>query len=274
VIGRLVRPYAQIAARVCADGAPLPCDPAAMLLEPPCEGHQINVDGYAFGGAVTLLGIVDAHMYPHPARGVKHFLRFAYPSRLPGALRERVARATRGVLSAVGFSHGFFNCECFVLPDGSLRFIEINPRLASQFVTLYRDVEGFDVYRMLAALAAGRDPAAVPRLPPCAGAAASFVFRRFDGAAAPPPAPGAIEWLAAQHPRARLFTYHKRGRGLAREYKWLGSHRYAVLNHSAADADVLEAEFVRICARLGWPYQPLVDALPLHVAAGSLAPAA
>ena len=26
-------------------------------------------------------------------------------------------------------------------------------------------------------------------------------------------------------------------------------------------ADALEAEFIRICARFGWPYQPL-DALP------------
>ena len=266
VIGRLVRPYAQVAARYAA----LPCDPTAMLVESPCDGLQVNVDGYVWQGQTRIVGVVDECIYPpqvaQPGAGARHFARFVNPSRLAPAIRARVEAAARRAVAAVGYTHGFFNCELFVLPDGRLRFIEINPRLASQFVAMYRDLEGLDIVRMVAALAAGRDPAAVPRCAPVAGAAASFVFRRFDGHAAPPPAGGAAGWLAARHPGSELFTFHKHGRGLAREYKWLGSHRYAVINHSAADADALEAEFIQICSRFGWPYQPL-DALPAHAPA-------
>jgi hypothetical protein len=269
VIGRLVRPYAQVASRFAA----LPCDPTAMLVESPCDGLQVNVDGYVWQGQVRIVGVVDECVYPHsgaqdslPSSGARHFARFVNPSRLAPAARARVEEAARHAVAAVGYTHGFFNCEFFVLPDGRLRFIEINPRLASQFVAMYRDLEGLDIVRMVAALAAGHDPAEVARSAPLAGAAASFVFRRFDGHVAPAPASGAAEWLAARHPRSELFTFHKRGRGLAREYKWLGSHRYAVINHSAVDADALEAEFIQICARFGWPYQPL-DALPAHAPA-------
>jgi hypothetical protein len=35
--------------------------------------------------------------------------------------------------------------------------------------------------------------------------------------------------------------------------KWLGSHRWAVLNMPAHDADGLRTAYERICARLQWP---------------------
>jgi len=255
IIGRLVAPFGQVAARLL----PLPTEPTAMMLEPPVEGHQINVDGYVFDGRASLLGIVDTLMYAQRAGGAQHFRRFAYPSRIDPVLQQRVAQATRVLLAAFGFRHGFFNIEYFVAPTGELRFIELNPRLASQFVSLYREVEGLQIYRMLLAMAAGHDPAQVPRLAPRAGAAASFVFRNFDGRSANAAAVDGLRWLAARHPHARLATYHKRGRALAREYKWLGSHRYAVLNHAAADAAALETEFEEICARLGWPCASAAD---------------
>lgn len=249
IIRRLVAPYTQVAERLVE----LPCDPARIMLEEPVDGHQVNVDGYVFKGEVRVLGIVDEWMYPEEHAGAKHFLRFGYPSVLPGALQARIVALTRTVLAAVGFRHGFFNCEFFVLPDGSLRFIEINPRLASQLVSLYRDVDGLDIYRMLLALAAGRDPREVPRLPASCTASASFVFRRFDGQAPPPLAAGALDWLSAEYPGAQLAHYRKTRRGLAREYKWLGSHRYAVLNLGAADEAALDDALARICHRFGWP---------------------
>lgn len=249
IIRRLVVPYAQVAERLVE----LPCDSARIMLEEPVDGHQVNVDGYVFEGEVRVLGVVDEWMYPEEHAGAKHFLRFGYPSLLPEALQARIVALTRKVLAAVGFRHGFFNCEFFVLPDGSLRFIEINPRLASQLVSLYRDVDGLDIYRMLVALAAGQDPVEVPRRPASCGASASFVFRRFDGQAPPPLAAGALDWLSAEYPGAQLARYPKSGRGLSREYKWLGSHRYAVLNLGAADEAALDDALGRICRRFGWP---------------------
>ncbi len=249
IIERLVRPYAQIAKRLID----MPCDPTRMLLEESVDEHQVNVDGYVFNGEVRVLGLVDAWMYPREAAGAKHFLRFSYPSIVQGAARERVTALTRQIVEAIGLRHGFFNCEFFVCRNGDVKFIEMNPRVAAQFVAMYRDVEGLDGYRMLVDLAAGRDPAATPRLWRKHGASASLVWRKFDGTTGAMPAPGALDWLATQFPHARLAMFHKRGRGLAREYKWLGSHRYAVMNLSARDERALNAAFERICLRFGWP---------------------
>ena len=249
VIRKLVAPFAQLASHYVT----MPCDPTRMILEEPVDAHQVNVDGYAFGGEVRVIGIVDEWMYAGERAGARHFLRFGYPSVLPAAIQERIADLAGRVLRAIGFRHGFFNCEFFVMPDGSLRFVEVNPRMASQLVSLYRDVDGRDVYRMLVALASGRNPAEVPRLPATCGAAASFVFRRFDGAPMPAPDAAALRWLADEYPGAKLARYAKRGRSLAREYKWLGSHRYAVMNLGAADAEALNRAHARICERFGWP---------------------
>lgn len=49
------------------------------------------------------------------------------------------------------------------------------------------------------------------------------------------------------------MVYAERGAALAREYKWLGSHRYAVMNLCAEDEARLRARYEAICVRLGWP---------------------
>lgn len=255
VIAKLVAPYAAMAARYIE----MPCDPTALVVEDCVEGHQLNLDGYAVGGDIRIAGLVDEWMYAGRAGGARHFLRFGYPSAAPDEIRERVIALSTRLLRAIGFRQGFFNVELFLTPDGDLRFIEINPRLAVQFVGLYRDVAGLDVHRMMVAMATGRDPDEVPRLPRRASVGASFVFRRFDGRGAPPPEPSGVDWLRRHHPTAELTTYAKRGKSLAREYKWLGSHRYGVLNLSAADDATLERAYTEACERLGWPaeaYRP------------------
>lgn len=46
------------------------------------------------------------------------------------------------------------------------------------------------------------------------------------------------------------MLYLKRGTGLAREMKWLGSHRYAVLNLGGHDADDLQRRYETIRSEL------------------------
>lgn len=240
------RPWAQIAASVM----PLPCPADHLLLEEPMAGVQVNVDGFAEDGVVHVLGIVDERMYDDEVAGARHFAGFTYPSRLPAEVQARVREVATAAVTAVGFTRGTWNAELFVQPDGAVRVIEINPRSAGQFGTLYRDVDGIDMEGLAIALAAGRSAASVPRRAPVAGAAASFVFRRFDGTTAPLPDEGALAWLAEAHPRARLWLEPAHGRALRREYRWFGSHRYAVLNHAARDFEALFAEGGECARRL------------------------
>ncbi len=240
------RPFEQLA----ADVLPLPCSVDRLLLEEPMSGMQVNVDGFVENGTVHVLGIVDEWMYGDEVAGARHFAGFTYPSRLPVETQVRVRAVAEAAIRAVGATRGQWNVELFVGADGAVRVIEINPRAAGQFTTLYRDVDGIDVDGMAIAQALGRGIASVPRTTPVAGAAASFVFRRFDGSTGPVPDPSALRWLGERHPRARLWLEHGEGRALRREYRWYGSHRYAVVNHAAADFGELFRDGSEIAQRL------------------------
>lgn len=231
LLTRMQRPFAQLA----ADVLPLPCGPDHVLLEPALRGQQINVDGYACRGAVHVLGVVDECMYPGEVRGARHFAGFTLPSRMPAALQARAVAVATAAVRAIGYDHGLFNVELFAADDGSVRVIEINPRAAGQFATMYRAVHGVDIEQLAIQLARGGSPEALPKQVPTAGAAASFVFRRFDGRPGPEPSATARAWLATTHPQSRLWTEPCSPRALRREYRWLGSHRYAVWNHHAVD---------------------------------------
>lgn len=247
IIRRLVRPFDTVARRVPG----LDTEAHRMIAEQPVVGPQFNLDGYLHRGELRPLGVVDELMYS----GTQAFLRFAYPSRLAPEAQARAVDVARRFLRTVGFEHGFFNMEFFHDPaTGAIKVIEFNPRLASQLADLYLRVDGIDVHAMNLALACGDDPALLPRAVRRDGAAASFVFRTF-GDAAPPAQPAASrrEALARAFPDAIFMGFERRGRGLRREYKWLGSHRYGVMNLGGADEQALRERYRAACAVLGWP---------------------
>jgi hypothetical protein len=239
VLGRLVKPFDDLMPLY----TPFDIGARALVAEELLDGVQVNIDGYVHRGRVTVLGIVDEVMYP----GTQAFMRFEYPSRLPAELLERMSVLAERLLAGMDYAHGFFNIELIHDPaSGAIRIVEVNPRMATQIVNLYRRVDGCDPYSMLLDLATGE----TPRLVRGAGefrAAASFVFRRFDGRPhGPLPSREQIEAVHRRYPDARLMFYLKRGAGLAREMKWLGSHRYAVLNLGGKDAGDLQARYEAI----------------------------
>jgi hypothetical protein len=245
VAERLIRPFDDLLAG-CPD---LGIDAHHLVAEELIEGVQVNVDGYADHGRFRMLGIVDELMYP----GTMAFNRFEYPSSLPEAVQTRIAAVAEQAMRAVGFDHGLFNVElCYDPRADAIKVVEINPRVASQFVTLYRAVDGISLYDLMLSLAVGETPHCEPRPQPHAYAA-SFVFRRFDGRPVRPvPGPDQLARVAARHPDARLMLYVKRGTALAREMKWLGSHRFAVLNLSGRDRAELYAYYRDIRDTLGF----------------------
>ncbi len=243
ILGRLVRPFDDLMPL----HTPFEIGARSMIAEGIMTGEQVNIDGYVHHGRITVLGIVDEVMYP----GTQAFMRFEYPSRLDPAVRRRMVALCERLLAGMDYSHGFFNIELMHDPaTGAIGIVEVNPRMATQIVNLYRRVDGCDPHAMLFDLAVGEAPQ------PVSGrgefrTAASFVFRRFDGRA-PERMPDAaqIEALRQRHPDARLMLYPKRGAGLAREMKWLGSHRYAVLNLGGSDAEDLLARYEAIRGEL------------------------
>ena len=250
VIRHLVDPFERIASKRMSGVPSAHC----MMIEEPMHGRQYNLDGYVREGALHEVGFVDSIMYP----GTQSFMRFDYPSRLPPLARIQALDVARRFLAEVGFSHGMFNMEFFYdAASGRLTVIEFNPRLASQFSDLYRRVDGVDLHEMTFALAHGRDPASLPRAAATADAAASFVYRTFDQRVAPAmPGRAARARLHAQFPDALLYTYPKQEDQTARDFKWLGSHRYGIMHLGGRGPEDLHRRCERASALLGWtpPY--------------------
>jgi hypothetical protein len=228
------------------------------LLEEPVAPQvaQYNLDGWVQDGAVHALSVVDAIMVP----GTQAFMRWDVPSRLAPQVQQRALDVARRFLGAIGYRHGFFNLEFFHDPASDrLSVIECNPRLASQFADLYQRVLGVDAHAMALALALGDDPLAVPRSVPTAGAAASLVYRSFDPSVVPVmPSVAARQALSLQFPDGLLLCFPKQGHGLARDFKWTGSHRYGIVHLGGRDRADLRERADRASALLGWP-SPWLD---------------
>jgi hypothetical protein len=65
--------------------------------------------------------------------------------------------------------------------------------------------------------------------------------------------------LARRFADALLFTYPRSGHALARDFKWLGSHRYGILHLHGRDAAHLRRRAEAASALIGWP-APYADA--------------
>lgn len=244
IVRRLTRPFNQLIDRV----PEIAQDADRMIAEGLIHGQAVNLDGYVENGTPEVLGICDEHMYP----GTDAFSHFEYPSALPRAVQARIAEVGRRAIQAIGFRHGFFNMELAYDPRRDrIQIIEINPRMASQMMSLYADALGIDAYPMEAELALGRRP---PRRAPRAhpGVAASFAFRRFDGRQVTRPTQAQLDRIAAEVPDATLMQYIKPMSGLRHEMRWMGSYRYALVNLGAPDQTELYRRFARIARILGW----------------------
>ena len=236
ILHKLVTPFNDLMTRY----TPFSIDAHHLIAEEVLSGVQVNVDGFMHNGKITLLSIVDEVMYP----GTQAFLRFEYLSRLLPEVLERMKALAEKLFNGIDYGYGFFNVELIYQPDtGNIQIVEINPRMASQIVNLYRRVDGYDPYELLISLALGEAPA-VSFGAGAFGAAASFVFRRFDGREVTRvPGQAQLASVRERYPDARLMLYLKRGASLAREMKWLGSYRYAVLNLGGASAEDLHQRY-------------------------------
>lgn len=239
IIRRLVKPFNDLMPRY----TPYDIDAHHLIAEEPLAGHQVSVDGWMHEGRAGFLGICDARMFP----GTDHFERFVYPSCVPARVQERMRELAVRVLEGLGYRHGFFNVEMFWDPrSDELKLIEVNPRLASQLAGLYQRVEGFNPHRMLLELCTGQAPRA-ERVPTGCTVAASLVSRRFDGRPLErEPCSADLARVQKSHPDAAIMLYLKRGAALAREMKWLGSYRYAVVNMGAGSETDLERRYAEI----------------------------
>jgi biotin carboxylase len=231
---------------------------SALLLEEPLAGHQVTLDGYAYQGRVVPLGVVDSVFFP----GTLSFARFEYPSRLPPHVQERMGRIAERVIAGVGLDRTFFNIEFFYRQeDDSIRIIEINGRMASQFAPLYRMLRGIDMYAMQLDMILGRDPRGREVWSPdrrMDGVAASFVMRRFeDGLVARVPSAEDLRRFGERFPDAFVEILVQEGERLSDELQDDESYRYALVDLCAGDWEELYRKYADAKLLLPFSFAPL-----------------
>ena len=234
---------------------------SALLLEGPLTGHQVTLDGYAYQGRVVLLGVVDSVFFP----GTLSFARFEYPSRLPPRVQERMGRIAERVVASVGLDRTFFNIEFFYRQeDDSIRIIEINGRMASQFAPLYRMLHGIDMYAMQLDMVLGRDPGGREVWSPdrtSDGVAASFVMRRFeDGVVARVPSSEERRRFDERFPDAFVEILVQEGERLSDELQDDESYRYALVDLCAGNWEELHRKYAEAKLLLPFSFAPLRQA--------------
>lgn len=119
------------------------------------EGAQCTIEGFVINHIIHIIGIIDSIMFPNTIS----FSRFEYPSRLPGAIQERMSGIARRFIRGIGLNNSFFNIEfMYNSQRNSVHIIEVNPRMVSQFADLYEKVDGKSSYELLLELVTGKKP--------------------------------------------------------------------------------------------------------------------
>jgi hypothetical protein len=215
-------------------------DVHGFLAEELLAGAEVTLEGYVHRGRVTTIGVTDSLKYP----GTNSFEGFAFPSALPPDRLQELAGLAERVVPAHGFDDGFFNMELFVPATGPAKLIEVNGRIASQFASLVRAVQGRSTYEALLTLACGEDPAW--QATPPRGVAISYCLRVFEDAfvAGVPGADEGVEILV--EPGGNLSdqgTNDAESYRLAIFHEW-GETREEALQRCRARAAALEFDLV------------------------------
>lgn len=193
-----------------------------MIAEELLTGRQVTFEGFMSGGRLTPIGVTDSIMHPN---GIS-FLRFDYPSTLPAPLQSRIVELTERLMAGIGFEGSLFNIEFFISPDGDLRIIEANGRMASQFAPLVKAMHGVSTYELQFELAAGGSPVLPPARPDLV--ASSFVLREFAEDAVVRAVPDPADVLE-RYPHAQVELLVHRGQRLSENDDDEMSHRLALV---------------------------------------------
>lgn len=207
------------------------------------EGTQVTVDGFVERGRAVVMGIVDSVMYP----GTISFQRFESPSGLPGPVQEHMRRVAVRLMEGSGFNHACFNIEMFYDPaQDKVSVIEVNPRMSYQFADLYERLAGMNTYEAQLALAVGQ-PVPWRAASGQAGAAASFVLRRFSDARVDQvPSAEEISQVKERFPGTIIQVLCAPGERLSDHDQDVGSYRYGIINLGAPSRDELFERYQQV----------------------------
>lgn len=206
-----------------------PTEANTYIAEELLVGKQVSLEGYVYNNTVTILGIIDAHMY----EGTLSFDCFSYPSQLAPDIQQRMGAIARKAIRSLGLDATVFSVELvYNEQDDSISIIEVNPRISAQFADFFEHVHGVNTYEILLALTLGTEPPALRQGP--YRYAVSYPLRLFeDMLVTKVPADEEIAQLLPLFPDMILQIVAQEGKLLSALQQDGHSYLYAVLNIAA-----------------------------------------
>lgn len=240
------------------------------IAEEALTGQQVTVEGFRLNGEIVTYGVIDSIHYD----GASSFLRYQYPSGLPGHVQERLIEISHRLVEGIGLEGMTFNIEYFWDPaTDDVMLLEINPRHSQSHADLFAHVDGMTNHDILLRLAHGEKP----ELPSGAGpsrVAATWFLRRFtDGIVQRHPSAAEITEIEAAVPDVSIeITAHAGDRLSQLHGQDNYSYRLATVFIGAASERDLEEKYRRVVEALR--FEVLEVRYPAPVAVPPSAPAA
>jgi len=203
------------------------CPKECIIAEKHVSGMQVTLDACIYHGDIHILGIVDSHFYPDTLS----FYKFTYPSCVPAHIQERMNLYARKIIRAFFLNNTMCNIE-FIYHEASdtITFVELNPRMSSQFSSLYEQVDNVNLYHIACHIACNTRP----HLPTTQGPhshAASFALRTTtDYYVATTPPSDDITRICASYPDTRIEICCQSGRYLSELPQDTYTYLYAIIN--------------------------------------------
>jgi len=211
-----------------------------FLVEELLSGWQVSLEGFVYNGEITIMGIVDAVMFP----GTISFKRFQYPSLLSDVVQDRMKDIATRFIRGIKYDNWAFNIELMYNPVSErIHIIEVNARLASQFWDLFEKVDGSNPYDAVLKIALGEKPT-FEHGKGQFKVAASCVLRTFeDQLVTGVPEAADIALLNEKHPDAIVEVLARVGKRLSDSIQDAGSFRFGLVNIGADSHEKLQAKF-------------------------------
>ncbi len=225
-----------------------------LLYEDLLEGMQVSLEGFVYQGQVTVMGIIDAIMFPDTFS----FKRFQYPSTLPDDVLLRMEQIAATFMEGIGYDNAMFNIEMIYNPKkDTVHIIEINPKIASQFPDLFEKVDGSNTYEVMMRIALGMPPG-FTRGSGKYKIAASCVLRIFeDQVVKEVPDQANIDAVEKQFPDSIVQVIASKGKKLSEQLQDSNSFRYGLINMGADSQEELVKNFEKASSMLNFQLEPV-----------------
>lgn len=227
-----------------------------VLIEGYVSGEQYTIDGYIYQGKVGFLGVTLSEFLPNTLS----FSRFTFPCFFTPEIENKIHNGIEKCLLEAGFDNMMFNVEFRLNKDtGEMFIIEINTRIAAQFIHLISKVTGQSPFEYMVHIALGEDPQQITSSSSNNyNLASSCVLRlQEDALVTRVPTPEDIAAVYAKYPDVVIINFAPLGQKLSDIEQDTYTFRYAWVNIPGSSRDDIEQKLADIKPMLGYEFEPL-----------------